>query len=141
MTTIAWDGKTLAADTQGLFKRNVKKLFAIHGKGRFAGAGEYQDVLLAREWLINSGEKPKLDTFEGIFIDDYESKVYRFETKLVFTKVEGCHALGTGRDFAMAAMMCGKTAKESVQIASSLDPDTGGNVEILEYHDEFRAGY
>lgn len=37
-------------------------------------------------------------------------------------------ALGTGAPFAMAAMLCGKTAREAVEIAKKLDCQTGGKI-------------
>lgn len=37
-------------------------------------------------------------------------------------------AIGSGADFAMAAMYCGKTATEAVKVAIQLDPFSGGRV-------------
>ena len=37
-------------------------------------------------------------------------------------------ALGSGQDFAIAALLCGKSAADAVRIAAKLDPFTGGPV-------------
>lgn len=40
-------------------------------------------------------------------------------------------AIGSGGDFAMAAMMGGADAREAVKIASKLDPYTGGKIRVI----------
>jgi ATP-dependent protease HslVU (ClpYQ) peptidase subunit len=40
-------------------------------------------------------------------------------------------AIGTGRDYALAAMHCGSTAAEAVAIAALFDPGTGGGVDTV----------
>jgi hypothetical protein len=41
-------------------------------------------------------------------------------------------AIGSGMDFALAAMACGKTAAEAVEIAARFDPNTGGRVDVID---------
>lgn len=41
------------------------------------------------------------------------------------------YATGSGRDFAIAAMHCGRTAKEAVEIACLYDVYSGGSVDVL----------
>jgi hypothetical protein len=41
-------------------------------------------------------------------------------------------AWGSGRDFAIAAMACGKTADEAVEIASLFDVNTGNGVDVYD---------
>lgn len=40
-------------------------------------------------------------------------------------------AIGSGRDFALAAMRLGKTAREAVLFAAEFDPGTGNGVDTL----------
>lgn len=40
--------------------------------------------------------------------------------------------MGSGRDFAIAAMHCGKTAREAVEIASLYENGCGNGVDVLE---------
>jgi ATP-dependent protease HslVU (ClpYQ) peptidase subunit len=46
--------------------------------------------------------------------------------------LESFHALGSGRDFALAAMYLGKNAREAVEIAMEFDLETGKGVDCLE---------
>lgn len=42
------------------------------------------------------------------------------------------HAIGSGRDYAMAAMFLGKTAAEAVEVACHFDTSCGNGVDVLE---------
>jgi hypothetical protein len=42
-------------------------------------------------------------------------------------------AVGSGRDYAMAAMALGHTARVGVEIASRFDPGTGNGVDELQF--------
>lgn len=134
MTTIAWDGKTLAADTLavsgGGLKRTAEKIFRLTDGRLYGGSGEYQEVLLVRDWL-NGGTKPdKLDDFSGLLIDGTRS--YRIESKCVLMPIaESFHAVGSGRDFALSAMYIGRSAREAVELAMRFDAWTGGEITVL----------
>lgn len=134
MTTIAWDGQTLAADTQvtssGMPYKAVK-IFLLSNGSIFAGSGDYGQVCAVREWLENAdvnAPHPKTDDFAGLLVTP-AGEAFRLEETLTRLRVlEPFHAIGSGRDFAMAAMHCGRTAREAVQIASLYDVFTGGEV-------------
>lgn len=138
MTTIAWDGKTLASDTQstsgGYFKRRAKKIFRLHNGDLFAGAGNYDDVLAAVEWLQHRPtQKPTLKDFVGILIKAIDGKAYKLEEGLMEAPIhEGFFAIGTGRDFAVMAMYLGKSAREAVELAILFDSQSGGEIETIE---------
>ena len=132
MTTIAWDGTTLAADsratTEGLIRR-VNKVFDVQ-RGWFAGCGNYSEVLAVKNWLCGWSNSPEnLTNFAGLIIR--EGKAYRIEERLIEMPIfEKFHAIGSGRDFALAAMHCGKTAREAVEIAAMFDSSTDNNVQF-----------
>jgi hypothetical protein len=132
MTTIAWDGKTLAADTRatssGMPYRAVK-LFALPDGSLFAGSGDYGQVCAVKEWLEHMiTQMPKTDDFAGLFVTP-TGEAFRLEETLIRLPIhERFHAIGSGRDFAMAAMHCGRSAREAVEIASLYDVFTGGEV-------------
>jgi hypothetical protein len=134
MTTIAWDGKTLAADTRatssGMPYRAVK-LFALPDGALFAGSGDYGQIRAVKEWLEKadpSALKPKADDFAGLLIAP-TGEAFRLEEMLIRLPLhESFHAMGSGRDFAMAAMHCGRTAREAIEIAALYDVFTGGEV-------------
>lgn len=137
MTTIAWDGETLCADRMGCrggLKYETQKLFEIengqapHSIHFFAWTGDHQDAIQIRHWLEGKEqEKPKFEpnSGSGIFIDR-EGKAFRMESKLVRLEILGkFDAVGSGRDFAIAAMHLGKCAIEAVGVAALFDDGTG----------------
>lgn len=134
MTTLAWDGKTLAADSRATssgMPYKAVKIFMLADGSLFAGSGEYGQVHAVKAWLENADadtQKPKTDDFAGFFVTA-AGEVFRLEESLIRLPVyEPFHAMGSGRDFAMAAMHCGKSAREAVEIAALYDVFTGGDV-------------
>ena len=134
MSTICWDGKTLAADRMccASFKARTTKVWRLANGALFGGAGVMEHVLVARAWLEEGGDKPEnLDDFCGILVES--GKSYRLEGRLIRERiVERYHAVGSGSPFAITAMHLGKTAREAVLIAARFDPRTGGGVDVLE---------
>ena len=138
MTTIACDGKELAGDRLSVdnngMPREVQKIFKIK-KGKYknciiGGSGGYEDLLKAVEWFECGGEKPSLKDFNAILLT--KSGMYRMENGLILDKIfEGMHAIGSGRDFAIAAMYLGNSAQRSVEIASKFNVYTGSKIDSL----------
>lgn len=135
MTTVAWDGITLAADRQmSLFRGSTTKIHRLVDGRLYGACGQLQDAVAVKEWLEKGGEKPKVtDNFHAIIVD--QSMCYSMEDKLVLLpRDRPMFAVGSGRDFAMAAMLLGKTAAEAILIAHQLDTDTGPQVDELQVH-------
>lgn len=136
MTTIAWDGTTLAGDTLGIIGGSLKvysvKVFALEGGRVYGGAGAYQDVLAVRDWLAKqTAEKPSVQDFAGLVIDDL-GKCWRLEEALIYLPItEPFHACGSGRDFALAAMAMGQDAATAVRFAAQFDVWTNDDVITL----------
>jgi hypothetical protein len=134
MSTLAWDGRSLAADRQccGQYRARTTKLWRLRNGSLFGGAGMMEQILAARVWLEEGGDKPEgLDDFNGILIES--GRAYHLEARLIRERiVERCHAVGSGSPFAITAMALGKTAREAVLIAARFDPRTGGGVDVLE---------
>lgn len=131
MTTIAWDGKTLAADTlsTGTFNRRVTKIWELRPGVYFGGCGFYSDVYEVMVWLKYRKQEdiPEVKEFVGILIE--KGKAYRIEENLVeFPILEDYHAIGSGASFAITAMYLGLSAEQAVDIASKFDEATGGYV-------------
>lgn len=135
MTTIAWDGRTLASDsmTTGTFvMHNHVKILNVNGDLiGFAGGVQCGEAFF--NWY-KSGcptEKPDLeDDFEGVVIR--KGKCYFLAKTLVMVEVKTKkYALGAGAQFAMAALHCGKTAVEAVKVAIRLNHESGGKVVSL----------
>lgn len=132
MTTIAWDGHILAADTLACgrsFDRKVDKIFHIMPGVYFAGCGDLEDCIAAAEWLKDqSKSKPDLeDSFAGILIE--HENAYRLEAKLMKSPIkEKHHSVGSGASHAIVAMYLGLGAIDSVKIASLFDANTSNEV-------------
>ena len=141
MTTIAWDGKALAADkrsTNNNLARTVTKITRV-GKSLVGGAGDASQTEEMVAWLrrgakvsdFPASQRDKEDWAAmlvirpGGFIDLYERTPYptRYEDKIF--------AIGSGRDFALAAMYLGKCASDAVEIASIFDAGSGNGVDVL----------
>lgn len=146
MTTIAWDGKTLAADKRtsfGCMHATVTKVHRMpigpYQGALVAGAGP---ALLIQEMLrwIATGAEPQ--TFPAanrnedkcccILMVTPEGRLLYFDSTPDPMTIENEKwAIGSGRDFAMAAMFLGKDAIEAVVIASALDISTGNGFDSL----------
>lgn len=132
MTTIAWDGRTLAADsmTTGAFTvHNHVKIINVGGDLiGFAGGVQCGEAFFAWYRAGCPTEKPELeDDFEGVAIR--KGKCYFLSKSLVMVEVKTKkYALGAGAQFAVAALHCGKTAVEAVKIAIRLNHESGGKV-------------
>lgn len=135
MTTIAFDGETLAADSQvtcayiELCGTKIRRM-----NGTLCGAaGAAQDAELFFIW-VKAGmpkEKPDLDKDDFCALLVSKGKVIYFDNKLIGIKSDCPAAVGSGSRYAVAAMHCGKTAKEAVKVAARFDPFTGGRIRTL----------
>lgn len=146
MTTIAFDGKIMAADTLMVdnwgLKSRMHKIFRgpdylVGGSG---GAGEIVkwwngiSDLWAAEKVIAHGyptydaqnDNPNLfiATAKGIWEHSHGA----------FLPLPGAkfHAAGSGRDYALTAMRLGKSAYEAVELAMEFDNGTGGEIDVEE---------
>lgn len=140
MTTVAWDGKTLAADRQltiGSTPMPYRKLF--RAKHRVDGArllygccGDAFDGVQFRRW-VEGGDKPVgiKPSFSSVAIDD-KGRVWYCGDSLVWLPISLRHwAIGSGCDYAMGAMAAGASAAKAVRIASGLDTNSGVGVDTL----------
>lgn len=162
MTTIAWDGETLAADSRATegdgsaFTDCFVKLFRVHskvapakGEVLFAAAGDEFAGELFRRWLERGGECDLVargisdDEEDGGGIDAlvvHASGAYTANHLGVLIPLRDRHwAHGTGRQAALAAMRCGKGAAEAVRIAIAIDNNSGGQVVAMRLKGPKRA--
>jgi len=150
MTTIAWDGRTLAGDSRVSDDNcvdvlTVKKVFK--NKNLLAAfCGTAYDGAAMRHWLrtcgnddydVFSGEGfPKSvmsDDFEGLLVTPCGKATSVNASGVVIEVAEpgGITAIGSGKQAALAAMLAGADAKQAVAIAAKLDPYTGGKITAL----------
>ncbi len=135
MTTIAWDGKTLAADKQTSFAgskfRVTNKIEAITG-GYVACAGNVAQINNFLRWYRagRKGKKPELDDFNAIMVLRGKVTMWEGDSEIP-CRPDDRLAEGSGWKWAAAAMDFGKTAVEAVQYASTRDNGTGCGVDYV----------
>lgn len=141
MTVIAWDGKTLAADKQVEWQglpRTVTKIFRV-GNVLVGVSGDGAQGMDMIEWLRNG---QKAEDFPAAQRDEKQwatvvvvredGAVWVYERTPTPMRLEDkCYATGHGRDFAMAAMYLGKSAREAVEITCVLDVHCGMGIDTL----------
>ena len=144
MTTVAWDGVSLAADRMAVgngSKWPCTKVFRC-GKWVYGATGSLARGILVSEWLRNGADRTQAPVFEkndddtdalGIAVNVQTRQAFLLECRpWAFLPIEGdSFASGSGRDAARAAMLCGKTAKQAVLIAGEIDIGTGFGVDVI----------
>ena len=141
MTVIAFDGTTLAADkraTMGSTICTTTKIFRINeclvGLAGEISFGEqvlswFKDGRYPDKFPPSQRDKddwaPLLVVYPLGLVQIYERTPFpvTYEDKMI--------AIGRGRDYALAAMHCGKTAAEAVALTCLLDSSCGNGVDTL----------
>jgi hypothetical protein len=119
--------------------RTVKKIHLIDGA--FVGAAgdsDYCNELI--EWFRTSRQpstfpRDRPDDVWGSMLVVWpkaDGQMWLYERTPYPTKFDAQpFAIGSGRDYAMAAMHCGRTARGAVQVASFFDSSCGNGIDIL----------
>lgn len=142
MTVIAYDGKTISADkraTNGGLCRTVTKLYRLTDGSVAAFAGGLANGTEMKAWLEAGADPEKFPESQkskddwNTFIHHKNGLLMVYETSpqpLLFE--DRLFASGSGRDFALAAMHCGRSTAEAVEIASLFENGCGNGVDTLE---------
>ena len=144
MTVIAWDGTTLATDsnaTDGAAKWQTVKAWYVTDpiSGELvilSGAGPVNTILAMREWYKAGAQPDKFPVAQSIapchFVVVTKDGLHRYEGGPVpIEHGTSCCAFGEGRDFAYGAFAMWATAKQAVEAANKYSAHCGGNV--MEY--------
>ena len=150
MTVIAWDGQTLAADRRaclGSLYRTTKKIF-YHPAGcllGYSGDADHGEEIydwfkagrVLAEFPANLREKDGWGRLLVVWhpqVDVGDQPIWTFErTPHPLRFYQQPFAIGSGRDFALAAMHCGRTAAEAVEVACAFDSSCGDGVDTLDF--------
>lgn len=137
MTTICWDGKTLAADRQLTSSGTpflTTKCHRLKDGSLFASCGALELNAAARLYLNGEAEKPAMgkdDDFDGLLIKP-DGSAWMLNKLLHAIPIESpYYSTGSGRDFALVALRMGKTARAAVELAAEFDIWTGMGVTEL----------
>lgn len=140
MTVIAWDGRTLAADKQCTYGNGRRKVTKIRRVGDtlvgIAGTASIGEAVI--DWLESGADPEKYPKLQADKDDGANVLVIRHgrveeysRTNVPIVYEDPFIAIGCGRDFAIAAMHCGKTAREAVEIACIYDTGCGCGIDTL----------
>jgi len=139
MTTIAYDGKTIAVDSRmaiGSLIVNDESVKYHHEKNKLffmSGATDEIDLLI-KNFVANTKSETKNDA-AGLMIED--GKVYYVgceDGSLLYFACDSTgvkRSLGSGSHFALAAMDHKKSAEDAVKYAMTRDCYTGGKVHVF----------
>ena len=132
MTTIATDGKTMAADgflvsaSDKIIARRSRKIHRV-GESIIGTCGDAFSKKEILKFFRNGKDKPTLpDDFTGLLVRS--GRAYRFNHKLELKPVDLPAAIGTRDEYAIGAMNRGATPREAIKIASKYDVFTGGRI-------------
>lgn len=142
MSVIAWDGNVLAADMQvtvcGLKLKSSKIRKINDNLVSGCGTTSYVEEMMA--WYEKGADPkdfPKFqegESFCNFTVITKDRDICVYEKTAYPYKVSGkFYAMGSGRDYAMAAMHLGKSAIEAVDVASYFDCNCGLGVETLSF--------
>ncbi len=143
MSTIAWDGGTLAGDRRVSFGQGrmgtICKIARRMSDGAVIGAVGTTPIAQALiRWFVDGeqGDPPKLDRGkddvatgfivrpDGTIDDITDCGIARITADI--------YARGSGADYALGAMSQGANAKRAIEVAARWDNGTGDGVDTLE---------
>lgn len=141
MTTIAFDGRYLAADTMGERGGNRSEHVGckIHMRDGYVFAfggywGHWKTALI--DWFLageRDGKSPTRDVSGAMLVINAVRELSVFTHEAPFPDPEVFpFAIGTGGDLAMGAMGVGANAMEAVKVAMRWDIRTGGMVDFID---------
>ena len=137
MTTIVWDGKTVAADGMGVWGgtcyRTQKLRLVQRAPGDFwvfglsGDAPHCQALFEYWEGLRSEAPIPTPETgINALCVELASGKCwFASDQRLVWTPVSGNFAIGSGAEYALGALMVGTSALMAVKVAGQLDVNTG----------------
>ncbi len=138
MTTIAYDGKTLAADSRRSLDGvaipvPVKKIRERVVDGRslvWALAGTYADTDALVDAFVSGKLLPSLDSVLLLAeISGGSHRMWLVGSRGDADEITGSpYAIGSGREYALGALTCGASAVEAVRAAGKWDSGTGGDI-------------
>lgn len=139
MTTIATDGISMACDglvhdhCDTITDFNHQKIFRLPD-GRIAGgAGNVFDVDSWVQWLADGCLAPcpiESERFNGLILNLDGTVLWVDHKGRAMPSPAPC-AVGSGQDFALAAMDCGAAPYMAVSIACARDVYSGGQIRVL----------
>lgn len=135
MTTIVFDGSTVAWDSRitagsDIITDSAQKRYKVGGRtfwfcGTVGDMQEFADSYASRETSRELNVGALVLDRDGLFTagSDSDGRIFR-------NPVTSPVAMGSGGDYALGAISCGKTAREAVKIATTRDSCSGGRIRV-----------
>lgn len=134
MTTIVFDGSTVAWDSRvtaggDIITDNAQKRYKVDGRtfwcaGTVGDFQEFADSYAGRETRRELSVAALVLDRDGLYVAGIDGhEIWR-------TPVIAACALGSGGDYALGAISCGKSAREAVKIATTRDSRSGGRIRV-----------
>lgn len=137
MSTIAWDGETLAADRKvvvGTINDCETRKIAAGPDGAIAGgSGNLFSVAAFLRWVEagRQGARPSLSERDLCLVINSDGALDLHDEK-GWARVEArFYAMGSGAEFALSAMNAGASAEDAVRAAARFDAYTGSKIDSL----------
>ena len=143
MTTVVWDGTTLAADgrsTAGasIISDKTIKIHKLNGTMRgekllaFGYAGDAYELDLFKAWIEEGGDYPEHVGVDLLVVTDkhvYQNFPSGEDGPMVLlAQNSDVSTLGSGSSFAESALLLGMNAVDAVKHACKLDIYSGGKI-------------
>lgn len=135
MTTIAVKDGVMASDGRvsgsQIWAETDRKIFRI--RRMLVGlAGDAVGCNKLLQWLHDGGEgqAPKAPNTSTLLVH-CDGTVWAMDDGKDAVRIEAPTAIGSGAQFAIGAMLAGKSAAQAVRIAMKRDPNTGGRIRTL----------
>lgn len=143
MTTIAWRGAFVAADTRVtrgdvVLPERAEKLWRVNATCVAAFSGSVWALEGAKRWLATANMDdllavpgPKLK--DALLVVFWPERIVEFgdDGETTVNQTRGFYAWGSGLPVAFGALAAGASAERAVEIASEFDAATGGEVVVM----------
>lgn len=144
MTVIVWDGTTLAADrfcTDGYFKHPTTKIYKLPSGDLLGIAGSVSRAMALLDWAYKGFEPDKYpeladkENYAELLRIKTDGTILNYESEWPMLLECKSYAIGSGSDFAHAALYMGADAIHAVHVASELCSSCGMGVDSMRLHD------
>lgn len=142
MTTIAVNGRSMAGDgittCNGHILAYPQKVNRAPDGSLFGATGLTTQCEKFRQWMM-SDPQPDFPSFDEDFcalILRPNGKVYWIDKHNAYIEYAMPAAIGSGSEYAIGAMMAGRTPKQAVEIAAMRDRSTAGDITELKLEED-----
>jgi len=142
MTTIAIKDGVMACDSQvttGDMRSDFKfEKIMLHDDCYYGFAGDCHNIALVKGYVRGEIDIEQIPDSVSLTVVALPKKGKPFEMTIrkgfmTAMDIPPHYAIGSGGDFAIVAMHCGKDAVEAVKVAKHFDIFTGGNVKSYSF--------